>query len=267
MRNSRDGTAVPNAAHRFGFAGRHVLAGVLACVCLSSVAQAQAGSGVCGSIQRSDGGPWDHQVDKERLRTVEAFHFTPEVETLLRGTSGPIAADLDFTLRSFPNHHRALMAMMLYGEKVKSPHPIGATYSVECYFDRAIRFRPQDTIVRMIFAKFLSKSGRAPQAQQQLELATTLAGDNGFTHYNIGLIYFDMKKYSEALSAAHASYALGFTRPDLRERLRGVGKWQDAQANPSAATSNAEPNAATPAATAASAPAATPAANPASQAN
>jgi len=228
-------------------AGRLGACLVLAGLCLVGAAQAQSGTMVCGSIQRNDGGPWDHQVDKGRLKTVESFHFTPEVETLIRGKSGPIAADLDFTLRSFPNHHRALMAMMLWGEKTKSPQPVGAGYPVECYFHRAMQFRPEDTIVRMIYATFLNKNARAAEALQQLERASTLARDNAFSHYNIGLIYLDMKKYDEAVAAAHVAHQLGFTRPDLRERLKAVGKWREPEDKPGAPPSDTQPAASAPA--------------------
>lgn len=48
------------------------------------------------------------------LHLVEIAHFTPEVEHLVRGKSGAIYGDLDYTLRAFPNHHRALWSMVRY---------------------------------------------------------------------------------------------------------------------------------------------------------
>jgi hypothetical protein len=251
---------------RPGRIGKGLATCVLACVVTGpwaiGAAHAQAVN-ACGSLQRGDGGPFDYRTEKGMLKTVETFHFTPEVESLVRGKSGPIAADLDFVLRAFPNHHRALMAMALYGEKVKSPQPIGANYPIECYFDRAIRFRADDTIVRMIYATYLSKGGRAPDAVQQLQQASKQAGDNAFTHYNIGMVYFELKRFDESLAAAHTAYGLGFSRPELRDRLKTAGKWKDAPERAAAAASAASE----PAAESAAPGAAKPASQAASQAD
>ena len=181
----------------------------------------------CGAIVQQDNGPFDYRNQRGGLEVVERFHFTPLVESLTH--SGTVGADLDFTLRAFPNHHRALMAMMRLGEKVKSPQPSGARYSVECWFERALRFRPDDSIARMIYATFLAKAGREPETVKQLELAAASAGDNAFTHYNVGLIYFDNKKYDQALAQAHKAYSLGFPRPELRDQLISVGKWKESE--------------------------------------
>lgn len=194
---------------------------------ICGVASAQPGPGECGSIDNGSNGPFDYRTNRgHTLKAVEDFHFTPNVESLVSGTSGPIGADLNYTLTAFPNHHRALLAMVRFGEKLKTSQPPHAR-SVECYFERALRFRPSDSTVRMIYATFLAKAGRMPETIKQLEFAKVDAGDNAFTHYNIGLIYFDIKNYDEALSQAHISYGLGFGRPALRDQLKSVGKWKE----------------------------------------
>jgi uncharacterized protein (TIGR02996 family) len=116
---------------------------------------------------------------------------------------------------------------MKYGEKTKSPQPPNATYPVECYFVRAIRFQRDDTTVRMLYATFLQKAGRKQEADAQLESAAELAKDNAFTHYNIGLIYLDGKNYEGALREAHRADALGFPRTELKDRLQAAGKWHE----------------------------------------
>jgi tetratricopeptide (TPR) repeat protein len=149
---------------------------------------------------------------------------------LVRGKSGSIAGDLSYTLSTSPNHHRALLAMMRLAEREKSPQASGARHSVECYFDRALRFRSDDTIPRLLYAQWLIKNKRDVNARAQLATAAGLAGDNAFTHYNIGLIYFDMKAYDQALVHAHKAMDLGLPRTELRERLRTVGRWTDSAA-------------------------------------
>ncbi len=139
--------------------------------------------------------------------------------------------------------------MMRLAERTMLPQPPHARYSIECYFVRAIRFQPDDTIVRMLYATFLQKQGRDKEANEQLRQAAIDAKEDAFTHYNIGLVYFDGKNYEEALSQAHRAYALGFPRTELKERLQAVGHWREPQLSP------AEPAASAPS-TAASASAA-----------
>lgn len=183
----------------------------------------------CGSL-RSVGqyGPYDYRTDADKLPIVLGAHFTPEVEALVRGrTSVWPGNDIDYTLRAIPNNHRALLAMMRLGEKEKTPQPRGAHFMVECYFQRAIAFRPDDAIVRMIYSTYLNSKARTQDANAQLETAITLAKDNGFTHYNIGLHFFELKNYDKALVQAHRAMALGFARTDLQEQLTQVGKWTE----------------------------------------
>ena len=61
----------------------------------------------------------------------------------------------------------------------------------------------------------------------QLEAVVKTAGDNSFSHYNTGLIYFDIKDYDQALAQAHKAYGLGFLQPALRDQLKIAGKWKE----------------------------------------
>ncbi len=209
---------------------------------------AQVNASICGPLANSDFGPYDYrptnfvsdnlEPHKYKLWLVESAHFAPRVESLIGGQSRwaaknePPGGDIDYTLRAFPNHHRALMSVMKYGERKKNPQPAGLRYSVECYFERALRFRPDDTIARMLYATYLTKNSRAPEAVSQLEISTNLAADNAFTHYNIGLVYFDLKAYDRALVQAHRATKLGFERTELRDLLKNVNKWQEPQVEP-----------------------------------
>jgi tetratricopeptide (TPR) repeat protein len=215
---------VRNVAKRDRFV-RLLAATILLCSAVPVFAQASATA--CGSLENAFG-PYDYRVDRgQPLRLVDSAHFTPAVEALVRGNTGSLGGDLNYTLRAFPNHHRALMSVMRYGEKMKSPQPSDLLYPVECYFERALRFRPEDVIVRMIYATFLQKAGRDKEADVQLQDASRLAEDDAFTHYNVGLIYLDGKNYGGALREAHKAYALGFPRPELKNRLVAAGKWHE----------------------------------------
>ena len=191
---------------------------------LSAAAQNNAAG--CGDLKNGYG-PFDYRTNRAQLPVVEEHHFTPEIEALIRGNTGSIGGDLNYTLRAFPNHPRALLAMMRLGEKLKTPEPYGSHYSIECWFDRAVRFRPDDVIVRMLYSTYLGKQGRVADANKELGIAAAYAKDNAFTHYNIGLHYFDLKNYDQALVEAHKAIALGFPRTALRDRLQSVGKWTE----------------------------------------
>jgi len=202
---------------------------------ISSAALAQSAPSVCGSLANAYG-PYDYRnTDKSALNMVEGPHFPPKVEALIGGVSGTLGTEIDYTLRAFPNHHRALLAVMRYGEKMKSPQPSDLRYPVECYFDRALRFRRDDVVARMLFVQFLTKQKRSQEAMSHLAVVANEAKDDPFTHYNLGLLYFDLQRYEESLVHARKAYDLGIVRPELRDRLKGVGKTIEQPAAPASA--------------------------------
>lgn len=192
----------------------------------SAGAIAQNDSSTCGDLRTGS----DYRTSsRQALELVERYHFTPEVEALIRGKQSTfVGVDLSYTLGAFPNHHRALMSMMLLGQKLKTPQPPRAEYTVECYFQRALRFRPDDTTVRMMYASFLSSQARATEASHELAQVGKVAGNNAFIYYNLGQIYFDLKDYDKALENAHKAYGYGLTLTGLRDRLTRAGHWRPA---------------------------------------
>lgn len=184
----------------------------------------------CGVISgdRPHYGPIDYRkANKQQLSLVEGVHFTPGVETLTRPGSSYFGDDLSYTLRVFPNHHRALITIQRLAEREKTDSPAHAEFSVACYFDRGLRYAPDDTVLRMLYARYLIRQNQLNEAVRHLDEVIRLAGDNAFTHFNAGLIFFDMKDYDRALIQAHRAINLGFTRPDLKDRLDAVGKWTE----------------------------------------
>lgn len=192
----------------------------------SAGALAQSSASTCGELRIGS----DYRTSsRQALELVERYHFTPEVEALIRGKQSTIlGVDLSYTLGAFPNHHRALMSMMLLGKKLNSPQPPRAEYSVECYFLRALRFRPDDTTARMMYASYLSTQTRETEARNELAQVDKVAGNNAFIYYNMGQIYFDLKDYDKALENAHKAYGLGLTLSGLQDRLTRAGQWRAA---------------------------------------
>jgi tetratricopeptide (TPR) repeat protein len=193
----------------------------------------------CGTLTNAYG-PYDYRTNADKLVMVEAFHFTPDVEFLRRGAQGTIGADLDYTLRASPNHHRALMAAVNLALRERKPQPQAMKFTIDCYFDRAERFAEDDGTVRMIHGIYLSRTGQKDEALQRLNEALSLGADSPTLQYNLGLAYLDVKQYDEALSHAHRAYELGVTLPGLRNRLKAAGQWRE----PAPATADAAKDAA-----------------------
>lgn len=201
----------------------------------------------CGTLTNPYG-PYDYRRSADKLAVVEAFHFTPDVEYLRRGAQGALGADLDYTLRAAPNHHRALMAMTNLALRDRKPIPEGAKFTVECYFMRAEEFAEDDGTVRMIHGIYLSRIGKKDEALKRFKEAETFAADSPTLHYNLGLAYFDVKQYREALEHAHKAYALGVALPGLRNKLKAAGQWRDAPPPTADAARDAAPAPSSPAA-------------------
>lgn len=193
----------------------------------ASVATAQDMASGCGPLENHYG-PFDYRTATNRA-IVENVHFTPKVEGLKGGnTSITAGGDINYTLRVYPNHHRALMAVMRLGEKEKRAQPRDMEYTVECWLERAERFQPDDSVVKGLYGVYLVRASRPKDGVAKLDQALQSGGENANVRYNLGLAYFDLKRYDESLENAHKAYAMGFPLPGLRDKLKRAGKWRDA---------------------------------------
>lgn len=204
-------------------------------------AQAQDAQ-TCGTLVNNYG-PFDYRTAPPHVRDiVERIHFTPPIENLMKGgRDNPFGDDLAYTLRVFPNHHRALISLMRLAEREKTDKPSYANHSVDCYFERAMRFTANDPIVRMLFAGYLAKKNNIQEATRQLDEAIRLSGDNPFTQFNVGLVFLDMKNYDRALEQAHRAAEMGFQRTELKDRLVAAGKWVEPKPGAAAAEAPKQP--------------------------
>jgi tetratricopeptide (TPR) repeat protein len=173
--------------------------------------------------------PFDYynSEDKHLLDLVEMAHFTSNVENLRHGNTGTLGGELSYTLVMFPNHPRALAAMAKLSLREKNLKPKGSKYSIECFFDRAIRAKPNDGVIRMIYGEYLIKAGQPDKATAQLEAAISLQPEDPTINYNLGLLYMQRKDYERAKTHAKKAYELGFPLPGLKNQLIKAGKWED----------------------------------------
>ena len=183
----------------------------------------------CGELKNGTG-PLDYRKKSENkadLDAVEGRHFTEKYEKLIPDERGYVGGELDYTLRAFPNHHRALMAFGKLVLRDKNTKPQGAHYTVDCYFERAMRFQPDDGIVHLIYGIYLSQAGNMEKAIEEINEANRLEPNNANINYNLGLLYFKKKNYIQARSFARQAYALGFPLPGLRNMLDKAGQWNE----------------------------------------
>lgn len=208
---------------------------------LSAWAQTQSvNETACGSLHNPAIGPYDYRAVTRDIRNlVEGAHFTPGVENFTAKMNGEFGHDIGYTLRAFPNHARALAAMQRLSEKEKRDKPVGSPYIVECYFERGLRFMPNDRTVRLLYVNFLISKGRTAEISKHLEFVASLSEDDPFMLYNVGMLYFDAKDYALALKFSHRAMALGLNRDGLKRRLQEVNQWAEPPSEASPAASSA----------------------------
>lgn len=203
----------------------------LASFLFSGAALAQVSPATCGNPFKNHFGPWDYRTARRAdIEIVEKAHFTPGVESLTKPattTYGKMASDVSYTLHVFPNHHRALISMIRLGERYNADQPPGASYIVECYLDRATRFRPDDTVVLTLYAQYLGKNKRKDEAIAKLGMALHYADDKPITHYSIGAAFLELGEYDRALVEAHKAKELGIPWMELEDALKAAGRWKE----------------------------------------
>ena len=191
-------------------------------------------------------GPYDYSDPNSRkpgvygpgapLPIVERSHFTPEVEQLVRGSShSDPNHDLDYTLRAFPNHYRALWAMSRYYLRqldvagyealLESERKHASPTPPECYFQRAAAFAPEDRMVSAIYGIYLHRRGKLDEALAQYHRAEEELPKNGELANNIGLLYLDRGEIEKAKEYAKKARALGYPLSGLQRKIdREVSK-------------------------------------------
>jgi len=184
----------------------------------------------CGTFQyeREHIGPLDYRyIHPKVLKLVEDFHFTRQVEMLRQGQSSTLGGDLAYTLNAIPNHPRALRSTIEYFRRKGPNASIEMRMGLACWMDRAVSYRPDDPTVRILYADELLKSGKRNDAISQLQVAEQNSGESATVHYNLGLLYLDLKDFDRSVQHARKAYELGAPLPGLKNKLAQAGKWHD----------------------------------------
>ncbi|MDD3352555.1 hypothetical protein [Zoogloea sp.] len=213
---------------------RSTVAAALLLISLS-VGTAQADEFTCGSLENGVG-PFDyndpaiHVPNGEnpmgQLKRVENVHFHAGMQYLNIRNYSPerIRSEFAYTLRAFPNHRLALNAFSRLEQFYSKQLPgAGKALTADCFFDRAIRFRPEDKGVRFVHAMHLHRQGKLKDALTEYELAEKLGEESANFHYNYGLLLADMKKWDQARTQAEIAYSRGIPLPGLADKLQRNG--------------------------------------------
>jgi Tfp pilus assembly protein PilF len=158
--------------------------------------------------------------------TVERNHFTKPVATLQHGQTAPLPRDIAFVLRYFPNHYLALNAMGRWQlmNKLDITDGENPVWTADCYFKRAIDFRPGDYKLHLLYAIYLHGAKRKEEAWQEYALAEENGADGAEFYYNRGLLGVDMGKLDQAQEDADRAYSMGAPLPGLRDKLARAQK-------------------------------------------
>jgi len=176
-------------------------------------------------------GPYDYRQRTSltgELKRVERRHFTQKVEQLISGESTKdVMSDLDYTLRQWPNHHRALYSMIEYQIRESKKYSRRKMIPAECYLQRAEKFSNKDITVMILYALYLHRSGHLDLALKKYEEAEGTDENNMQLKYNYALLLVDLGKFDEAKEKAEFLYSKNFPLEGLKKRLSKAGHWND----------------------------------------
>jgi len=177
----------------------------------------------CGTLT---GREYDYRLPSgAMIDMVNNRHFTDEVEQGIRGSTGTLGNDLEYTLRVFPNHYRALNTILRVVPRFPAGWMPGSKLANECFFERAVRVFPDDSTAWLMYARYKFMTGKDGDALKMLNKAVELSPDDPTINYNLGLLLAKQKKYDEALPHAQKAYAANFPLPGLKQNLVKAGKW------------------------------------------
>lgn len=196
-------------------------------------------------------GPFDYYDTRttptKAYALVESAHLGPKTQLMLRqGDKCGYWGDLDYTLRAFPNHPKALTMMAQFLKtnvacSIAGPasgssstldlvdqieHGGWEGRTMEYYFETAIRYRPQYTETRVLYARALAGAGKHDDAVKRLQETLKQDPRSSAAHYELGVLLLAKGDKQSALQHARKAYQLGKPPAALREQLVAAGVWQ-----------------------------------------
>jgi Tfp pilus assembly protein PilF len=166
-------------------------------------------------------------TDTTLLRTVERYHVVPAEEKIRTKFYSAARADVDFVLRYFPNHPKALLLMAQLCTDRATPH-----CELDTVFEKAIAINPNVAGTYVTQGVYLHRVKRYREAIASYQRGLAIDPNSINAHYNLALAYLETKQYDLANEEAQRAYALGAPFPGLRDRLKQSGQWKPVAATP-----------------------------------
>lgn len=167
------------------------------------------------------GEPFDFYVPapSNLLENVEKYHLSQGIDKVKQGKYEFAWSEFAFMLHYFPNHPRALELIGDLSLQMETPE------RALRYFETAIRLFPEQAETHALFGVFLHKLGRYDEAVESYQRALAHNDKVVDYHYNLGLAYFALKDYKNALEQATIAYNKGYPLPGLKDKLKAVESW------------------------------------------
>lgn len=134
----------------------------------------------------------------------EKNHLGPAIRTIQSGQYAKAWQDLDFMLRRFVNHPKALEAMAAVASMTNQP-PAAIPY-----FENAIRLYPQYALTYAQYGRYLGRIGRHDAAISNLKKATEVDPNLAVAYAWLAGVYTDIGQGPLAKEAAEQAKKLGY---------------------------------------------------------
>lgn len=154
----------------------------------------------------------------EHLWAVEEYHYKPAVNWLMSGSPAQARDDIEFILRHFPNHPKALALAFEYGKRIKQPD-----YALPLY-QKAVQMNPKIAGIWSDFGTLQHELKNYTEAVACFEKAVAINAKTGIYRYNLGLSLFEIKEYEKAQVEATAARDMGVPFTALQDKLDGLKK-------------------------------------------
>lgn len=195
----------------------------------------------CFDAQWKRGKPYDYYAAETRESTgtyrggllylVENRHFTQDVLSLTRGSTGRLPGDLLFVLNTIPNHPQALDAYSRYEYRYRTSESFRESrdhsrpgYAAECLFERAAKVFPGSAQTHIAWGVHHYRNSDLEKAEKAFLIALKLSPNSIDAHYNLGLVYVERGKLELARKHADIAYSAGYPLPGLKRKIDKVAQ-------------------------------------------
>jgi len=162
-------------------------------------------------------------INTHYLDMVTGAHVDKMEQRYKKGQFDWVWSDLEYTLKRVPNHPRALLKLVTFSREYKKITPAVA----DDYFQKAIKFNPDEPNTRVIYGFHLQKYPQLDKAIEQYEIALKLKPNHAQGHYNLALALIDKGELEKAKKHAKEAYNLGYPLEGAKERLIELNAWDN----------------------------------------